>query len=673
MVDASGNEINSHIDLISGAAMNGSTDPVRIEQQFLNLFEQSPVAIAVIKGPQLVVTMANHPILELWGKGKEVINKSLLEVLPEVAGQGYFELLHNVRTTGDPFKANESEVKLVRNGIAETRYVNFLYQPYYESNGAISGVIAIAIDVTETVAARKKIEESETKLRNIVEQSPSPILILKGEELILEVANQPLFDLWDTGPEAIGKTFLEILPEMKDQVFEELLKGVLKTGETYYGYETPAYFVRSNGIKQTVYFNFIYQPYRQSDGRITGIIVLATDVTEQVKAKQELVQSEARNRLAVEAAQLGTYEIDLTTQTIIHNPRVAAIFGLPVSEQIPYRVFTNAVHPDDQEIRVRAHDLAKETGELLYEVRIIRPDKTIRWIRLNGKMILNNKVPSILIGTVLDITEEKKAAEILEHRIDERTEELLQSNAQLEKTNSELEQFAHISSHDLQEPLRKIRLFTNLIINQSPQTFDEGISKNLNKIKETAERMSSTLTALLNYTQLKKASEFVEVDLNKIVDGVLSDVELIISEKKARISSETLPVIKGVPHQIQQLLYNLVNNALKFSKSDVAPVITIKANFVNGVDFHLNDDLHKECVEIIIQDNGVGFDQNLSEKIFGMFQRLHNRNLYAGTGIGLALCKKVVENHYGAIWATSAIGNGSRFHVLLPLNQSNKM
>jgi light-regulated signal transduction histidine kinase (bacteriophytochrome) len=225
----------------------------------------------------------------------------------------------------------------------------------------------------------------------------------------------------------------------------------------------------------------------------------------------------------------------------------------------------------------------------------------------------------------------------------------------------------------LQEPLRKIRLFTNLIINQSPQAFDEGISKNLYKIKETAERMSSTLTALLNYTQLKKAGEFVEVDLNEIVDGVLSDVELIISEKKATISSETLPVIKGVPHQIQQLLYNLVNNALKFSKSDVAPVITIKANFVNGVDFHLNDDFHKECVEIIIQDNGVGFDQNLSEKIFGMFQRLHNKNLYAGTGIGLALCKKVVENHYGLIWATSDIGNGSKFHVVLPLNQSNKM
>jgi PAS domain S-box-containing protein len=673
MVDASGNEINSHIGLISGAAMNGSTDPVRIEQQFLNLFEQSPVAIAVIKGPQLVVTMANHPILELWGKGKEVINKSLHEVLPEVEGQGYFELLHNVRTTGDPFKANESEVKLVRNGIAETRYVNFLYQPYYESNGAISGVIAIAIDVTETVAARKKIEESETKLRNIVEQSPSPILILKGEELILEVANQPLFDLWDTGPEAIGKTFLEILPEMKDQVFEELLKGVLKTGETYYGYETPAYFLRSNGIKQTVYFNFIYQPYRQSDGRITGIIVLATDVTEQVKAKQELVQSEARNRLAVEAAQLGTYEIDLTTQTIIHNPVLPQYLDCLYQNKYPIMCLLMQCIPMIRKFVLGHIDLAKETGELLYEVRIIRPDKTIHWIRLNGKMILNNNVPSILIGTVLDITEEKKAAEILEHRIDERTEELLQSNAQLEKTNSELEQFAHISSHDLQEPLRKIRLFTNLIINQSPQTFDEGISKNLYKIKETAERMSSTLTALLNYTQLKKAGEFVEVDLNKIVDGVLSDVELIISEKKATISSETLPVIKGVPHQIQQLLYNLVNNALKFSKSDVAPVITIKANFVNGVDFHLNDDFHKECVEIIIQDNGVGFDQNLSEKIFGMFQRLHNKNLYAGTGIGLALCKKVVENHYGLIWATSDIGNGSKFHVLLPLNQSNKM
>src|SRR4051812_9554912 len=298
MADASGNEINTPIVITSGATVNGSSDPVRIEEQVLSLFEQSPVAIAVIKGAELVVTMANRAILELWGKGKEVINESLYHVLPEIAGQGYFELLQKVRETGEPFKANESEVLLVRDGNVETKYANFLYQPYYESNGSISGVLAIAIDVTETVAAKKKTEESETRLRNIVEQSPTPILILKGEDLVLEIANQPLFDLWGTGPEAIGKSFLEILPEMRDQVFEQLLKGVLKTGETYYGYETPAYFMRSNGIKETVYVNFIYQPYRQTDGDVTGVIVLATDVSEQVKAKQELVRSEARNRLA---------------------------------------------------------------------------------------------------------------------------------------------------------------------------------------------------------------------------------------------------------------------------------------------------------------------------------------------------------------------------------------
>jgi len=667
MVDTSGNEINFPIDLGGTANVNGGAEKANVEQQFVNLFMQSPVAIAVIKGPELVVTIANDLMLELWGKGKDVIGKPLLQVLPEVAGQGYFELLHNARATGVLFKANESEVILVRNGITETLYVNFLYRPYYESDGTASGVIAIAVDVTETVLARKRIEESETRLRNIVVQSPSPILILKGEDLVLEVANQPLFDLWGTGTDAIGKPFLEILPEMRDQVFEQLLKRVLKTGETYYGYDTPAYFLRSNGIKETRYVNFIYQPYRQTNGKITGVIVLATDVTEHVKAKQELIQSEARNRLAVETARLGTYEIDLESRTIIHNTRLPEIFGFESSHQHYYDELINTVHPDDTEIRTKAHEIAKETGELFYEVRTIHPDETIHWIRLNGKLILKDGKPGVIVGTVFDITEEKEAARIMEAKISERTKELLLANAQLEKTNTELEQFTHISSHDLQEPLRKIRLFTNMTLTQGSQTFEEGVTKNLTKIKDTAERMSGTLAALLNYTQLKKAGDFVAVDLNKTIEGVLIDLEVVIAEKKAQVSFDALPVIRAVPHQIQQLFYNLLNNALKFSKPEVSPIITVTTKTVANAEGEVSDVESEKFVELIIEDNGVGFEQKYHDKIFGIFQRLHTKQSYSGTGIGLAICKKVVENHKGTIWATSELNEGSKFHVLLPV------
>ncbi|MDQ6813326.1 MAG: PAS domain S-box protein [Bacteroidota bacterium] len=646
--------------------IGGEIDKLKIDQQSINLFMQAPVGICLLQGAEFKITLANEATLDLWGKGKDVIGKTILEAIPEIIGQGYLELLEKVMTTGEPVKFYESEIRLLRNGVEEVLYVNFLYQPYYEMSGVVSGVLAIAMEVTETVVSRKKTEESETRLRNIIEQTPTPILILKGEELVLEVANQPLFDLWNVGPEALGRPFLNILPEMRDQVFEKLLKNVYRTGEAYFGFETPVVFHRKNGIKETVYVNFVYQPYRTKDNVITGVIVLASNVTDQVIAKQELVKSEARNRLAVEAAQLGTYEVDINRQTIFHNERTAQIFGFPPSYQIAYGTMIKHIHPDDIEIRNTAHAVAREKGELFYEVRIIRANNEIRWIRLNGKYISKEIANDFLIGTIFDITEEKRAAELLEQKINERTKELVRANEQLEKSNLELEQFAHISSHDLQEPLRKITLFANMTIKQGNQNLDDKTKRNLDKIKESAQRMSASLTALLNYSELKKVEEFVGIDVDKVVTGILSDLEMLIAEKEGRVVRDRLPVIKGIPHQIQQLFYNLINNACKFSRQDVAPVIQIHFKEVDGTHKEINTDAATDYWEFIIEDNGVGFEQKFADRIFSMFQRLHNKEAYGGTGIGLALCKKVVENHKGFIWAVAEPNKGAQFHVILP-------
>lgn len=641
-------------------------DDIRINQQALNLFMQAPVGICLLEGPEFKINFANDTLLAIWGKNAEVVNKPILSALPEIVGQGYIELLNQVLHTGETVKFFESEVRLIRNEKEDIIYVNFVYQPYYELPGIVSGVLVIAMDVTETVISRKKIVESENQLRNIIEQTPSPILILKGEDLVLEVANQPLYDLWNVGPEALGKPFLEILPEMRSQVFEQLLKNVYHTGEAYFGYETPAVFHRKNGIKETVYVNFIYQPYRTSDNEITGVIVLASDVTNQVIAKQELIKSEARNRLAVEAARLGTFEVDVTAHTIYHNDRTAELFGFSPGNKIPYDSLINHIHPDDIEIRLRAHALARETGELFFEVRILPINLPLRWIRLNGKYISKESPNDFLIGTVLDITEEKRTAEVLEQKILERTKELLQANEQLEKSNLELEQFAHISSHDLQEPLRKITLFANMTLDQGGVNIDEIAKRNLNKIKESAQRMSASLTALLNYSKLKKVEEFVEVDLNKTIEGILSDLEMLIAERKAKIIFDKLPIVKGVPHQLQQLFYNLINNSLKFSQEDISPEINIRVKDYDYLKNEVTTDPSVKYWEFVVSDNGVGFEQRFAEKIFSMFQRLHTKGLYSGTGIGLTLCRKVVENHHGHIWAASAVNNGAQFHVIMP-------
>jgi light-regulated signal transduction histidine kinase (bacteriophytochrome) len=266
------------------------------------------------------------------------------------------------------------------------------------------------------------------------------------------------------------------------------------------------------------------------------------------------------------------------------------------------------------------------------------------------------------LGTNTDIHEQKEFAGELERRVRERTYEL-------EKSNSELEQFVYVTSHDLQEPLRKIRMFTEML-KSSLKDIDPRSQIHIDKVSATALRMNTLLKELLNFTQMSKQEQFQETDLNEIVSKALVDLELVISEKGATIKADHLPMIDAIPVQMHQLFYNLISNGLKFSKPGVPPCIQITSKTVDlqQVERFQNFPRDKSYCEIVVQDNGIGFDQAYAEQIFYIFQRLHNRTEYSGTGIGLALCKKVVTNHQGAIYAISKKGEGAAFYILLPAN-----
>ncbi|HEU5147941.1 MAG TPA: ATP-binding protein, partial [Chryseosolibacter sp.] len=254
-------------------------------------------------------------------------------------------------------------------------------------------------------------------------------------------------------------------------------------------------------------------------------------------------------------------------------------------------------------------------------------------------------------------------ADELEKVIQTRTAELKSSNEQLLRTNRELEQFAYVSSHDLQEPLRKIQTFTELAINNLKQ--EEVAKKYLDKIDRSASRMSVLIKGVLAYSKLSDTPQSAPVDLNVVMKNVLDDFELVIAQKNATVNVGHLPVINAVELQMFQLFSNLISNSLKFSER--APVIDISWEPVPLAlygQYHL--DVAKQYVDIQFVDNGIGFDTKLSDRIFTLFQRLTNNGNYAGTGIGLALCKKIVDNHGGVLNATSTPGEGSRFNVVLP-------
>ncbi|OJF68410.1 histidine kinase [Alteromonas sp. V450] len=260
--------------------------------------------------------------------------------------------------------------------------------------------------------------------------------------------------------------------------------------------------------------------------------------------------------------------------------------------------------------------------------------------------------------------------EDLESRIAERTQELSIYSDELARSNRELEDFAFVASHDLQEPLRKIRAFGNRLESGYADVIDERGQDFLARMLNAAERMSMLISDLLAFSRVStRGKDFVDVDLNKAVASVVSDLEIAIEEKSAQVDIDTLPQLRGDKSQLEQLFLNLISNALKFQKEGVTPKVLITHSTPSNKetsDVLLSEEY--QWAKIQVKDNGIGFDQAFAEKIFAPFQRLHGRAEYKGTGIGLAVCRRIVERHNGQITAASSQGDGATFTILLPID-----
>jgi two-component system CheB/CheR fusion protein len=285
-----------------------------------------------------------------------------------------------------------------------------------------------------------------------------------------------------------------------------------------------------------------------------------------------------------------------------------------------------------------------------------------------------------LLLAIEDVTEKRKAstamklfADEMEKKVLERTQSLHEANMELQHSNKHLKQFAYVASHDLQEPLRKMRTFSSLLLDKCSDDLPEMTKELVSKIASASERMSTLIKEVLNFSKiLHGATVFEKTDLNQIVKNVLEDFELLIQDKNAVITCESLPVIEAIPLQINQLFYNLISNSLKFAKKEIPPVIDITSKMLTAEEAAKHSVLKPtvEYCEISVKDNGIGFDQQYAEQVFLIFQHLHTRENYQGAGIGLALSKTIVINHHGEILATSSEGKGALLQIILPIRQS---
>jgi PAS domain S-box-containing protein len=630
------------------------------EQRFRSLIAAAPIAIGVFMGPDFIIGTHNQTFIDIVGKGDDIFGKQLKEVMPELLteGQPFLKILTDVYETATMFQSYGEMVKIVQNGIMTHNYYDITYTPLIDGDGKVYGILDLAVDVTENVVAQQKIEENERNLRNTIMQAPVAMCILRGRDFIVEIANDRMADLWGKNhDEIIGKALLGSLSELEGQGFELLLKRVYETGETYKAYDVPVNLPRTSGV-ETVYVDFVYEAFKETDGTISGILAVATDVTEKMIARLKIQQAEESTRLAVESAELGSYQINMKTNEMEASDRFNEIWG--VSHTVSRAEYAKRIHPDDWELRKIAHNEAVQTGNLHYETRIVHHDKSVVWARIKGKLLFDDEgKPKMLLGVIQDITEQKQFAEELTRQVKQRTLEL-------NRSNEDLLHFAHVASHDLKEPVRKIKVFSNMLEDQFGELLPEKGRMFLGKVQNATNRMFSMIEGILTYSAVNASDQPIEkIDLNEVVQNIETDLEVLVQQKNAIITFDSLPTIDGASILIYQLFYNLINNSLKFSKTDVDSRILIGSRIVSrdGIDY----------AEITLTDNGIGLDPEYASKIFNAFTRLNAKDKYEGTGLGLALCQKITDRHRGSISASGTMGEGAVFTVLLPVHQLEKI
>ena len=351
------------------------------------------------------------------------------------------------------------------------------------------------------------------------------------------------------------------------------------------------------------------------------------------------------------------------------NKSVFNYSGLTI-EQINQNGWIQIVHPDDREENIEKWTDSITTGnDFIFEHRFRRYDGSYRW-QLSRAIPQKDDTGKIQmwVGTSTDIEDQKTFATELERQVDERTRELANKNNELEKMNKELESFAYISSHDLQEPLRKIQTFSSRILEQEEHNLSDNGKNMFLRMNKAAQRMQTLIHDLLAYSRTNSSKrKFETTDLNKIIDEIKDDLKEELKGKNATLDVHQLSFADIIPFQFRQLMLNLISNSLKFSKPENPPYIQIKSEIANGKHFNqVKLSPESKYCHITISDNGIGFKQEYSEKIFEIFQRLHGREEYSGTGIGLSIVKKIVDNHNGIIVATGELNNGAIFDIYFP-------
>ncbi len=495
--------------------------------------------------------------------------------------------------------------------------------------------------------------------------------VMLDAELRVRSANEAFYRMFQTTPDDTEGSLIYELGNGQWNIpaLRELMEDVVPENSHFEGFEVTHDF--PNVGEKVVLLNG--RMIVQHAQRREMVLLAIEDITQHRRAQRLVEEREAWLRTMTNNAPVLIWVANAEGTYNFLNKTGQDYLGNAIADQLR-QVWAERIHPDDRAEYERVHAEGMSSHQpYRTEYRLRRHDGEYRWMLEDGKpLVRDDGTYEGYMSTTAEVHDQKLQAEELERRVEERTQALREVNADLERSNEGLRQYAYVASHDLQEPLRKIVTFSKRLEKRDAEALSDQGKEYLGKITGSAQRMTRLIDELLNFSRtVRQNHAFVPTDLNAILRDVLQDFDLNIADKGATIEADSLPTLEAMPLQMTQLFHNLVSNALKFSVETKPPVIHITVRRPPEADLaqRLPQADPARYWQLTVQDNGIGFDPRFSEQIFSIFQRLHDKATYLGTGIGLALCRRIATNHGGELFAEAVEGEGAAFHVLLPERQ----
>ncbi|WP_316821012.1 ATP-binding protein [Pedobacter gandavensis] len=543
---------------------------------------------------------------------------------------------------GEATWCEDELLPIFRNNQLEDVYWTFSFSKVKDLPGQPGGVLVICSETTEKVHANRKIKNtlselasSESKIRYMLDDAPVSIALFTGPDFIIESANKQVMKEWNKGEEIIGLPLALVSPELNGQPFFDLLNNVFTTGLPYYGNEVRGMLKQQDKLEE-FYANFVYQPMKDEKGKTKSILMVANVVTEQVVARKKVEQAEEMLRLSIESANVGTWRLDIESNTFFASPRMKELFGYAPDEEISLRDTLDQVHADYQQQVADAVMSSIATGKDFSITHPIvgRDHQDLRWVKALGRLYpLEVGHPAHFSGMILDVTEQKQ-------------DEIRKND------------FIGMVSHELKTPLTSLIGYIQLMMLRLKNPDDQFTSTCLSKANLQVKKMNSLINGFLNLSRLESGKIHLNMehfDLSQLLKEMIEETNPTLHQHTISLNSCAAVTVHADRDKIGAVVSNLLSNAVKYSPK--------------GKKIEVNCQLSPSAAQISIKDEGMGIKPQSLGKLFERFFRVetkHTENI-SGFGIGLYLCSEILEHHGGKIWVESEIGIGSTFHFSLPI------